>query len=86
METLELKILWHKRTGNGYYGLTKHRSTLEFLNLGDEVWNEGSQTRVTIFVTFYGIDLYASTIFKELLIRIAMGVGYRNGSLLSTAI
>ena len=58
METLELKILWHKRIGNGYYGLAKHRNTLEFLNLGDEVWNEGSQTRVTIFVTFYGIDLY----------------------------
>ena len=59
METLDLKILWHKRVGNGYYGLAKHRSTLEFLNLGDEVWNEGSQTRVTIYVTFYGIDLSA---------------------------
>ena len=59
METLDLKILWYKHIGNGYYGLAQHRSTLEFLNLGDDVWNEGSQTRVTIYVTFYGIDLYA---------------------------
>ena len=64
METLDLKILWHEHNGIGYHGLDEHRSTLEFLNLDDEVWNEGSQTRVTIYVTFYGIDLHAKYVIQ----------------------